>query len=152
MKNVLNLELFGEDVRSEFKIYRDIFGLYDAERVFDTFIGTPPRSSWVAEIMGPDEKYQFNRRFLHAKLDYRKSNSKGSRGVFAEFVLESGHYYDVRSQISWGRSERYFCTVLDTGEIVRVPEEEICNAVGAETKEQRRERRNAKKLSGHKCT
>lgn len=152
MKNVIIVELFSEDFRQICSIYRGIYKLYGAEEMFDTLIGVPPPSSWVAEILGPDEKYQFKRNFLRRKINYRHSNSKGSRNVFAEFIIESGHYYEVKAQVSWGRANRYFCTLSESGEIIELTEEEICKLVGAETKEQRKERRDAEKLLRHKRT
>lgn len=41
------------------------------------------------------------------------------------FVLESGHYYEIKEQISWQRSERYFCRVSADGDIIRVTKEEV---------------------------
>lgn len=153
MKAALHLELFGENNREYFKLYRHIFELFDHQETFDNLVGgVPPRSSWVAEITGPDEKYGLRRVFLRPKLDYSRANAQGSRGIFAEYILESGHIYDVLSRVTWKRSERYFCTVSDDGDIVNLSEYDACHAVGAETKEERRERRRAKKLSGHRCS
>lgn len=115
MKGLLILELFGEDTRQIEKLYRGMFetGGGDFGRAyFDKHIGVPPRSSWVAEITGPDEKYGLSRVFLKAKTDYSKSNSKGSRGILVEYILSQGKIYEVKEQITWGRSERYFCLSL----------------------------------------
>lgn len=154
MKGHLILELFGEDTRQLYKIYRGIFevGGGDFGRcVFDKNFGMPPRSSWVAEITGPDERYRLSRVFLRAKIDYSKSNSRGSRGIFAEYILSPGKIYEVKSQETWGRSRRYFCTVGDDGDIIEIDEETACHAVGALTYEERREQQSAEKLSGHQC-
>lgn len=152
MKAALHLELFGENNREYFKLYRHIFELFDHQQTFDDLVGgVPPRSSWVAEITGPDETYGLRREFLRPKLDYSRSNAKGSRGIFAEYILESGHIYEVLARVNWKRSERYFCTVSDAGTVVELAEEVACHAVGAETKDERRERRRAEKLSGHGC-
>lgn len=152
MKAALHLELFGENTREYFKFYRHIFELFDHQETFDNLVGgVPPRSSWVAEITGPDEKYGLRRVFLRPKLDYSRANAQGSRGIFAEYILESGHIYEVLSRVSWRRDERYFCTISDDGDVVELSEADACHAVGAETKDERRERRRAEKLSGHGC-
>ena len=147
MKAILTLELFGEDTREIFRFYRCIFEVCSARNLFDELIGMSPRSSWAAEISGPDEMYRLKRNFLRPKLDYSRANGKGSRGVFAEYILESGKIYEVLSRETWQRSRRYFCTVTQDGDIVEIPEDDACHAVGAETKEERRLRRNAEKLS-----
>ena len=153
MKAALRLELFGENNREYFKLYRHIFELFDHQQTFDDLVGgVPPRSSWVAEIAGPDETYGLRREFLRPKLDYSRANAQGSRGIFAEYILESGHIYEVLSRVSWSRNERYFCTVSDAGDVVELSEADACHAVGAETKEERRARRRAEKLSGHRCS
>lgn len=152
MKGILILELFGENTRQLCKTYRKMFevGGGDFGRMyFDKYIGTPPRSSWVAEITGPDEKYGLARSFLRCKMDYSKANSKGSRGIFAEYILSQGKIYEVKEQESWKRSSRYFCTVSDEGEIVKLDEETACHSVGALTCEERREKRIAERVSGN---
>lgn len=149
MKAVLNLELFGEDTRQLYKIYRGIFEVSGGDfgrMYFDKYIGTPPRSSWVAEITGPDEKYGLARSFLRCKMDYSKANGKGSRGVLAEYILSQGKIYEVKQQETWKRSIRYFCTVGDEGDIVKLDEETACHSVGALTYEERREKRIAERV------
>lgn len=151
MKGILILELFGEDTRQLCKIYRGIFevGGGDFGRMyFDKHIGTPPRSSWVAEITGPDEKYGLARDFLRCKMDYSQANSKGSRGIFAEYILSQGKVYEVKSQESRGRSVRYFCTVGPEGDIIKLDEETACHSVGALTFEERRGLYFGKRISG----
>ena len=150
MKGILILELFGEDTRQLCKIYRGIFTVGGGEfgrTLFDTSIGMHPRSSWVAEITGPDDTYGLKRVFLRCKIDYSKANSKGSRGIFAEYILSQWKIYEVKDQISWGRARRYFCTVGDGGDIVELDEETACHSVGAMTHEERREKRIAERVS-----
>lgn len=150
MKAALSLELFGENVRQYQLLYRGIFQLFGFEKLFDSQIGVRPRSSWVAEVTGPDEKYRLKREFLRPKLDYSRANSKGSRGIFAEYILETGKLYEVKSQVTWNRVEQYFCIVNDQGDIEEIDEEIACHSVGAETYEERRERFHAERISGNK--
>lgn len=145
------MELFGEDTRQLCKVYRGMFEVGGGDfgkAYFDAHIGIPPRSSWVAEITGPDEKYGLSRAFLKGKMDYSRANGKGSRGIFAEYILSPGKIYEVKSQETWRRSRRYFCTVGDGGEIVELDEATACHAVGAMTYEERRENRFAERVSG----
>ena len=124
MKAILSLELFGEDTREYLKLYTGIMNMM-IPGLGKSVIGGNPPSSWVAEITGFDKKYKYSRQFIKRKIDYANSNSKGSRGLIAEFLLESGKIYDVKSQVSWNRSERYFCTVDNEGEIHKILEEEV---------------------------
>lgn len=80
---------------------------------------------WVAHIVGSDEKYKFKREFLKPKTDYTKSNSKGSRGVYLWYLLESGNIYDVSETTSWKNVDRYFCKVSEDGDIIKITEEEV---------------------------
>jgi len=151
VKGILILELFGEDARQMAKLYRGMFevGGGDFGRAyFDKHIGVPPRSSWVAEITGPDEKYGLSRVFLKAKTDYSKSNSKGSRGILVEYILSQGKIYEVKEQITWKRSERYFCIINDDGDVIKIDEETACHSVGALTYKERREQQSAERISG----
>lgn len=84
----------------------------------------PPNRYWVAEITGLSEKYKYKRRFLEYKKDYTDSNSIGTRGVYAYYILDNDRIYDVSEPISWGKTDRYFCTVRDD-EIIRLQESEV---------------------------
>jgi hypothetical protein len=124
MKNIIEIELFGDNVNQMIKLYRGISedilpGFWDAT------IGTIPQSGWVAEITGFDSIYKYARKFLKCKKDYSRSNKKGSRGVFIEYILESGHIYEVKKKPSWNRTERYFCIVSDEGDIIKISEDEV---------------------------
>jgi hypothetical protein len=61
---------------------------------------------------------------LNGKWDYAKANSKGSRGVYIHYILESGNLYQVASPCSWKTTDHYFCTVSDDGDIVKMTQEE----------------------------
>lgn len=78
-----------------------------------------PRKPWVAQILGKDPRYGLARRFLPANWQRQRANGNGSRGVELWFVLESGRLYEVNAPVSWRSTERYFCTVADTGKIIR---------------------------------
>ena len=66
MKAIMRVELFGEDQRQYFKIYKSAFddiipGFWDAT------VGNIPSSSWIAEIIGTSDRYRYNRKFLKPK-------------------------------------------------------------------------------------
>lgn len=115
MKIYIELELRADDVREMSKMYKYI-GNEVAPGLGTALFSIPP-SSWVAEITGTDTKYKFKRQFLPFKKDYSRANSVGSRGVYANYILESGHVYDIKDN-----KERYYCQVLNDGQIVRMTE------------------------------
>lgn len=82
-------------------------------------------SYFVAEITGFHPKFKYERQFMRCKKDYSKSNSKGSRGVYAFYILESGKIYDVLEPYSWKKSHRYFCTIDDNGNIEILTKEQV---------------------------
>lgn len=81
-------------------------------------VGRVPRlAPWVAEITGPHPRYRLERRFLRHKTDYARSNSKGTRGIWWWWTLESGCLYETWYRTSWSASERRFITVSGAGDI-----------------------------------
>lgn len=119
MKAFLKIELVGDDTVQMFKMFRgqlnDVMpGMGNAA------LGSWPASGWVSEITGTDPKFKYQRQFLRYNKDYSKANSKGSRGVYAHFILESGRIYEVKEY-----KRRYFCKVSDDGDIIQIDEEEV---------------------------
>jgi hypothetical protein len=119
MKNIIEIELIGDNVDHILKMFRDMTNELSQGYGDATFGGTP-KSGWIAEITGFDPKYHYSRLFLRYHKDYSRANKKGSRGVFAEYTLESGRIYDVKDG-----DRRYFCNVNDDGDIVRMEESEV---------------------------
>jgi hypothetical protein len=70
--------------------------------------GSFPPYVWVAEITGRDPKYTLSRTFLPFKRDYAQANSKGSRGIYAVYLLDAEKLYEVKNG-----KDRYFCIVKD---------------------------------------
>jgi hypothetical protein len=118
MKAYLELELRGDGIREMSKLYKYLGN--EAAPGLGTALFSFPPSAWVAEITGPDSKYKYQRKFLRLKKDYSRSNSKGSRGVYAEYILDSGRLYEVKDF-----KNRYFCTVSDDGDIIKLNESEV---------------------------
>lgn len=118
MKATLKVEAIGDDTFQYMRLWTGI--LNDGAPGLGDSLGVPKPDYWVAMIVGHDSKFGYCRQFLKPKKDYAKANRKGSRGVFLWYMLESGYVYEVSSPVTWKRRERYFCTVSDDGEIIRV--------------------------------
>jgi hypothetical protein len=84
-----------------------------------TFGGKPFRY-WCARIVGFDPVYKYCREFIRPKKDYSQANSKGSRGVWLYFLLESGFVYEAKSS-----KRRFFCEVNTDGNVVDVSKEYV---------------------------
>jgi len=106
MKAMLEIEAIGDNVN------------------VPSFLGHFPKRYWCAEILGPDVQYGLSRRFLSPQKDYVKSNSVGSRGVYAYYLLDSGRLYEAAIPLSWRKTGRQFMTVDNDGNIVNLTEDE----------------------------
>ena len=123
MKAIVQLEVFSDNTRDDSKLKswicnNVIHGMGNA-----TF-GKFPKP-WIAKITGKDPKYKYAREFLKSNKDYTHSNSKGSRGIYLNYILESGNIYEVNSQYSWRNWERYFCKVSEDGDIIQITKSEV---------------------------
>jgi hypothetical protein len=121
MKASLKLEIIGENMIAEEKKMRGICETI-AQGSADVVIGRKKLTPhpWVAEITGKCPRFGLARKFLKFSKDYAEANGKGSRGILACFVLESGKSYEVFERVSWAKSRRYFCFVDDKGDIVEI--------------------------------
>lgn len=124
MKATLKLEVFGDNTRQHLKLWESVVNEV-LPGVGSALIGKYPSSCWVAEIVGPDAKFGFDRQFVKPRKDYSKANSVGSRGVYNWYVIESGRYYEVKEQTSWRRGDRYFIKVTENGDVQRVAKSEV---------------------------
>jgi hypothetical protein len=91
MKAILRLECIGDDTYQKLRKFSCIERAAGAQASV-----APPQ--WVAEIKGTGGKYGIEREFMMAKKDYSQANSVGSRGIYAEYYLETGRYYEVNQQ------------------------------------------------------
>lgn len=125
MKACLKIECIGDNNTQYLEFWKsatkEVLGRGLAEDVF----GKIPARYFVAEITGIDLKYKYKRRFLKGRKDYSHANGVGSRGVYVNYILDSGKIYEVKSPISWKRSERYFCTATNEGEIELLTKEQV---------------------------
>lgn len=119
MKAYLEIELIGDNMVQTFRsLCKFTNGL--APGLGSATFGDYPPSGWVAEITGFDARYRYQRKFLGYKKDYSRANSKGSRYVYAEYILESDKIYEVKDD-----RRRYFCKVNCMGDIEKLEEEEV---------------------------
>jgi hypothetical protein len=74
----------------------------------------------LGDVIRMPERYgviELPNRKLFGKVDYSKSNSKATRGVYVNYTLETGKIYAVSSPTSWKSCDRFFATVSDCGDI-----------------------------------
>lgn len=124
MKATLCIEYIGE---------ANDAGLALWSRVIDQTIGggksivgkTAIRRPWVAEILGVAKRFGLARHFLRANWQRKRASGAHNRGVELWFILEANRFYEVNTWLSWRRSDRYFCTVSEGGEIIRVSATEV---------------------------
>lgn len=91
-------------------------------------VGHVPPPCYVAEVVGFDRRYGYARRFVKGFTDYSKANSKGSRGVYKTFLIDSGKVYEVKEKNSWSSSRIYYCYVEPKiGNIVEIRKHEVDN-------------------------
>jgi hypothetical protein len=122
MKAYLEIELFNENTRQAIRRMNEYMRTIRPND--DAFVQIPP-SGWVAEIIGFNPQYRYERCFLPRKLDYSRAYADGARGIYAEYILESGKIYDVKHRVSRKNTRRYFCTVNEEGDIVKLEEQEV---------------------------
>lgn len=125
MKASLKIEAIGDDTEQFIARVRK-----QSRSLARDFVGDIPRRSWCAEIVGRDPRYGYQRVFLRCRRDYRETNSKGSRGVYKFYILESGHIYEVSAPKSWRHVDRYFCKVTEDGTIERLAQDNLVAVFG----------------------
>lgn len=111
MYAALALEWIGHDLDRDL-VSAHAFGLGQART----------RRPWVAEIVDYDPATQriLERRFLRGRLDYRRANGTGSRGVYLHFLLPANRFYEVKQPVSWRKDVRWLCRTTDDGEVVEI--------------------------------
>jgi hypothetical protein len=122
MKAILRIEAINHEVNREIDM---VAGLFYACGLSSVYGEKPKKKYWAAKIVGIDPKYKFSREFLNPKKDYSKSNSKGSRGIYYTYLLDSKNIYDVSEPVSWKNVDRYFCKVSKEGDIIKITEDEV---------------------------
>lgn len=119
MRAQIRIEAIGDNVHQELRLWTNIANMC-CPGIGDLTFGKSPFNYWVAKITGKDEKYKYAREFIRGKKDYTHANSKGSRGIFLYFLIESGFVYEVK-----GSKKRYFCKVSEDGEIIELTGDDV---------------------------
>lgn len=85
-------------------------------------IGNPRQGfspAWVREVVGFGERgLEYHE--LKGQMDYSEANSVASRGAYKRFFVKPCRLYHVSSPKTWRRTDEYFCTISDRGEICRM--------------------------------
>lgn len=125
MKASIALEYVGEAQDAKVAFYSRICDSV-SEGLGKVVVGrSNTRKPWVAKLTGLHPTFGFERSFLNANWQRKRANASHSRGVELWFVLESCSIYEVSAFISWAKQDRYFCTVNEQGETVRLTKEEV---------------------------
>lgn len=122
MKATLKVEAIGDNTYQMFRLYQT--AVSSAAPSIGAALESPKAPYWVAIIYGKTGS-RYLKNFLNGKKDYTKANSKGSRGVYIWYILQSGYVYEVSSPVSWKRISHYYCKVTDEGEIVEITQDEV---------------------------
>jgi len=105
MKANIKLEAIGYNSHSSTRMFGPLFEI--------------PLRCHVEEIIGYDKKNNLKKIPVNGKVDYLRSNTRSSRGVYINFIINSGRVYEVAEPVSWKRTDVYFITVNENGEILR---------------------------------
>lgn len=118
MKAHLSLEFIGAGNYDKVKYFEsrcDMAGVRHERN-----IGGNP---WVAR-MYRDRDGRVRPAFLQGKRDYGSANSKCTRGVMLNFVLEENELYWVHELTSWSSHARYHVAVSPDGSVYKLTEKE----------------------------
>jgi hypothetical protein len=96
-----------------------------ALRQFGILGGAGRSGPWVDQLTAA------GRVVVPCRNDYSKANSRGSRGVYRCFILESGRLYEVHERLSWRSSRNYFCAVTERGDIYELNQQEVAEWLSA---------------------
>jgi hypothetical protein len=146
MKATLKLEAIGDNFCAQLGGYKKLCNMFGYGELMG---GVSFRRPWAAKLTGLWPSGKFQHTFLRGNKDYSESNSKGSRGVFIYYTLESGNYYDVYELTSWKNDDRYYCKVDVEGNIIVVDEKEIQIFFENEIMRKAKERQNAERTKAH---
>ena len=125
MKATLKIECIGDNDTQFLKFWKSGSTAMVGEKLTECIFGNIPQRFFVAEILGLHPKFNFERNFIRYKKDYKHSISKGSRGIFAYYILETDKIYEVKEPISWSKTDRYFCIVNEEGDIIKITKETV---------------------------
>lgn len=61
---------------------------------------------------------------IFGSRDYSRANSKGTRGVYINYVLHENELYCVKEPISWRRVSYYYAAVTPSGDVTSITDQE----------------------------
>lgn len=127
MRAHLKLECIGLNTRQQLQHF---------DRICQT-VGFPqeelPRfAPWVAEArIGQDGGIYFH--YLYGKRDYSQANSKGSRFVYENYILEEDRLYRVCDRTSWKSTREYWVAVTPDGGLYELSDAEAAEWLSSMT-------------------
>lgn len=123
MKAVLRIEYIGAatwDRLRQFERFEEIVIGGKKTPSDDDYMSQPgPR---VLEYRLEDGAWIVSR--VHGRRDYSRANSRGTRGVMVNHIIESGALYRVKEPVSWRSMAHYFVSVTADGGLLRMTKEE----------------------------
>ena len=117
MKASLRIEAIGHDTVARMRLMGSVFEEAGAGDIASVVFGDPLDYARWGVVEVDDNGAVVGR--PNGRTDYSNANSKGSRGVYIWYVLESGRRYFVCAPESWRAVDEYYCRVSDNGEIIR---------------------------------
>lgn len=77
------------------------------------WLGWNKERPFVARINGFNyETGELQKNLVYGYVDYARSNSTGSRGVYKYYFLEDG-IYEINRRVTWKKTEHYFIQIKD---------------------------------------
>lgn len=112
MKANLSLEFIGADTYDYLRTERLLASVGIKIDPEDRVSGGP----WVAELR-LNASGDIRPIWVYGNRDYARANSKGTRGVMVNFILEQYRLYLINEPRSWKSVIRYHAAVTATGDI-----------------------------------
>lgn len=125
MKCLFKLEAIGLGNEQEINFYQSLTTEVLGKEISCAAFGKRRASYYVAEICGFHNIYKYERKFLKGKRDYTLSNSKGTRGIYVYYVLDSNIIYEVRYKTSWKSQQQYFIKTDNIGNYEKIDEQGV---------------------------
>jgi hypothetical protein len=79
---------------------------------------------WVARLMGLDDRWRFQRKFVRGYYDYTYSTKGTGKNTYMYFPMPPG-IYEVYYPTSWKHEFRGFIQVDETGDLHEITHNEV---------------------------
>ncbi|NLH51832.1 MAG: hypothetical protein GX459_03175 [Bacteroidales bacterium] len=87
MKAILKIECIGDNYDQNLRFWKNITTQLAGKQLAEATFGKSKASYFVAEIIGFNDKYRYERIFLSCQKDYKDSNGTGSRKTIPGYKL-----------------------------------------------------------------